>query len=111
MKLAQIILPIVDNAGKELFFEHGRLKHELMANWGGYTQVHGNGAWKSEADGVIAEPVVVYSIAMPLADVVKFREIARGVAKSARQQCVMIVTPNGDVEFVAPAENKSAQTY
>lgn len=110
MKLARIILPIVDNAGNDLFFAHQELKHVLLKEFGGCTTTHGNGAWMPPAGGLpVAEPVMIYDVAMDRAATVVFRSIAARVARVARQECVMIVTPNGDVEFVKP-ENNSAQT-
>ena len=103
MKLAAIILPIADNEGRSLFHQHEQLKHELLAKWGGYTTTDGRGAWQSQ-NRVVAEPVLKYEVAMERADVVAFRVLASSVAHAARQECVMIVTPNGDVEFVKPFE-------
>ena len=105
MKLAALILPICDNDGKSLFGEHQRLKHELLHRWGGYTVTNASGAWRAPDGAVLAEASRRYEVAMERADVVDFRGIARDVAKRARQECVMIITPCGDVEFVKP-ENK-----
>ena len=106
MKLAALILPIADNKGASLFGEHQWLKHALLQRWGGYTATDARGAWQAPDDTVLSEPSMRYEIAMERADVVDFRAIARDVAKRCRQECVMIVTPCGDVEFVKP-ENKS----
>lgn len=103
MKLAQIILPEADNKGEPLLFQHQKLKSHLLSRWGGFTSTAGSGGWLRERDNtIVAEPVQIYSVAMERADVTHFRELARQVARDAGQECVMIVTPNGDVEFVKP---------
>lgn len=102
MKLARITLPDRDNEGKTLFVEHRHLQHIIVELWGGYTCHGAGGAWAKDPETVVRESVVVYEIAMERADVLKLREVARKVCVEARQECVMIVTPNGDVEFVKP---------
>jgi hypothetical protein len=102
MKLASITLPIADNAGQSLFYQHEQLKHDLLKLWSGYTCYDVCGAWKASDERIVADASVRYEVAMPLADVTKFRTLAASVAKACRQECVMIVTPCGDVEFVKP---------
>lgn len=99
MKLAQIILPKFDNAHTPLVTQHAIVRGELLDRWGGYTMTEGFGGWRSDGKD-IAEPVNIYSVAMERAAVVEFRQWAKGVCTLTRQQCVMIVTPNGDVEFI-----------
>jgi hypothetical protein len=101
MKLARIILPIMDNQLRPLNRQHEELKDRLLADWGGYTVTDGRGAWLHEGK-VYAEQVMIYAVAMERADVVRFRTLAAEIARAARQECVMIVTPNDDVEFVKP---------
>ena len=107
MKLASIILPIADNEGEALFYEHEQLKHDLLKRWHGFTAVDVRGAWQGPDDQVMADASVRYDIAMPLADVVHLRDLASDLAIRCRQECIMIVTPNGDVCFVkSSVENK-----
>lgn len=102
MKLARIILPERDNNNESLAWQHQALMDQLTANFGGYTATKGHGGWQHPGGALQRENVWVYDIAMERQDVLKLRAIAQIVAKDARQDCVMIVTPNGDVEFVKP---------
>jgi len=108
MKLAQLILPLLDNGGHDLFEVHRDLQFHLLARWGGYTSVEAVGGWKNAHDKLFKERVVVYSIAMPLGDVVKLRALAAFFARRAKQESVMIVTPNGDVDFIHPQAEERA---
>lgn len=99
MKLARIILPERDNDNGMLTDEHGYLQKTLLERYGGFTQTSGIGGWKHE--GVIMyERVRIYDVAMERADVISLRNLAAEMATRANQHSVMIVTPNGDVEFV-----------
>lgn len=109
MKLAQIILPQIGNDGTDLWRVHENFKHELLTRWGGFTAHEARGAWLDDRNTIQAEPVVVYLVAMELGAVLELRDMARRIASEAKQKCVMIVTPQGDVDFVKP-ENNSAQT-
>ena len=103
MKLARITLPAAGNLGADLWHEHQLLKQTILNHWGGYTSFHADGAWLPPgADRPQAERVVVYEVAMALGDAPKLRAVAARFARICDQQCVMIVTPNGDVDFVKP---------
>lgn len=102
MKLAKLVLPTRDNVLTSMWGEHQDVRAMLADAFGGYTQTMGAGGWKRPDGKVQVEPVVVYDIAMERAAVIKLRDIAAEVAKLCRQGCVMIVTPNGDVEFIKP---------
>lgn len=103
MKLAAIILPLIDNAGADLFMEHQSLKHALLSRWGGYTSAETIGGWKGANGMVEGEKAIKYEVAMERADIVEFRNLAIETCAAAKQEAVMIVTPNGDVEFVHQA--------
>src|SRR6476646_2846574 len=109
MKIASIILPLIDNNGDDLFREHQSLKHALLATWGGYTSYETIGGWKGANGMVEGEKAIRYDVAMDRADVCAFREMAIEVCRNAAQEAVMIVTPNGDVEFVH-AKNEQLTT-
>jgi hypothetical protein len=106
MKLAKIVLPMLDNAGRDLFVEHRELQAILLREFGGYTSHEAVGGWRDGSGKLYNEPVIVHEIAMKLEDAPKLRDIAQAMATSARQQSVMIVTPCGEVEFVKPGALK-----
>lgn len=106
MKLAKIILPERDNNNESLSWQHQALQDLLIANFGGFTMTKGFGGWvnaeRQPFTVVMRENVWVYDIAMQRADTPKLRSLAQQLAADAKQEAVMIVTPNGDVEFVKP---------
>lgn len=108
MKLAKIILPERSNDNQLLSGVHQSLRQMLLDKFGGYTMTKGTGGWRNGAADQV-EPVYVYDVAMERADVLKLRDVARMVATDAGQHSVMIVTPNGDVEFVSPTEKYHAE--
>jgi hypothetical protein len=105
MKLARIVLPQRDNAGRTLYLQHQQLRLDLIDRWGGYTTFEGVGGWRNgERDQV--EPVWIYDVAMYCADASRLRTLAAHYAKLTGQKSVMIVTPNGDVDFVEPVQQE-----
>lgn len=104
MKLARIILPERDNNNETLVWNHEQLKRDLVGRYGGFTMTKGYGGWRSSSGSLLYETVWIYDVAMERADVQSFRQLAREVARYARQECVMIVTPQGDVEFLKPVQ-------
>jgi hypothetical protein len=102
MKTGQLILPLYDNNGHSLSIVHADLRAQLRQLFGGFTAYEGTGSWASD-NGVVNEPVMVYLIAMERQRGPELRRLAGIMAREACQACVMIVTPNGDVEFVKPA--------
>lgn len=109
MKLAQIILPKQTNiqmgcGDTTLYYAHNQLELDLAKKWGGYTAYEAKGFWQDPEGNGHFEMVVVYQVAMERADVIHLRELAAETCAAAKQQCVMIVTPNGDVEFIKPKE-------
>jgi hypothetical protein len=102
VKIAKIILPLIGNNGADLFMVHQHAKHYMLKNWGGYTSYETIGGWAGKNGMVEGEKAIMYEVAMPLADVIKLRSLASFIGYQAQQECVMIVTPNGDVEFVKP---------
>lgn len=96
MKLAQIVFP----KHPHLYATHNWLEANIIANWNGYTAFPARGMWQDANGDGHFEEVIVYQVAMERADVIKLRHLAAEAAKLGAQQCVMIVTPQGDVEFV-----------
>ena len=107
MKIASIILPLLDNDGRDLFMLHQQLKHDLLTRWGGYTSYETIGGWRGATGMIEGEKAIKYEVAMPLGDVVTLREMAARYAFLAGQEAVMIVTPQGEVCFIHPIENNS----
>lgn len=105
MKLAKIILPVLDNQGKDLFEVHRELQAALLGEFGGYTSFEGVGGWRNLHGKLYKERVIIYEVAMERAKAIELRCIAEIVVTKARQESVMIVTPCGDVEFVTQPEN------
>lgn len=110
MKLAKIILPLMDNEGKDLLEEHQHLKHALLVRYGGFTCITSQGSWKAPNGVFVSEVVQVYEVAMERAAVTEFRLLAIDYCRLCRQETVMIVTPCGDVEFVHPLPEKQGLT-
>jgi hypothetical protein len=109
MKLAKLILPLLDNEGRDLFMQHQALQHRLLIKFGGFTKTEGAGQWRNAAGKVMTENVIVYDVAMERAAVVEFRLMAQRLAHECRQESVMIVTPCGDVEFIHPPVREMLQ--
>lgn len=102
MKIASLILPNADNAGTPLHDVHACLRADLQDNFGGFTALPSSGGWLDARGVVVAETGTLYFIAM-LDDAEnerKLRSIARHVCKLASQDCVMIATAAGVVEFI-----------
>lgn len=111
MKLASIILPHAGNNSADLFMVHQLLKHELLKTWGGYTSYETIGAWRGADEfEIVGEKAIKYEIAMDRADTPKFRTLALFIGYKAQQEAVMIVTANGDVEFLHPAKEGLTDT-
>lgn len=108
MKMAQITLPLMAPVYGALSWQHEQLKRDIVNKWNGYTAWPAQGMWQDADGNGHYEEVMVYQIAMPRADVILLRALASAVAAAAGQQCVMIVTPNGDVEFIKPREKIDA---
>ena len=102
MKLARIILPERCNQNYMLTLVHSDLRRRLVADYGGCTRTVGEGSWTNDDGEIKHERVYIYDVAMERAAVQDFRALAAEIAADARQDCVMIVTPQGDVEFVKP---------
>ncbi len=105
MKLARIILPERSNDRYMLTLVHSALRRRLIADYGGCTRTVGEGSWTNDEGETKHERVYIYDVAMERAAVTDFRSLAADIARDARQDCVMIVTPQGDVEFVKPKIN------
>lgn len=100
MKMAQITMPKSHDTMPALLW----LEREIVQRWKGYTNWLANGFWEDPEGNGFYEEVIVFQVAMERADVIHLREVAAELAARGDQQCVMIVTPNGDVEFIKAKE-------
>ena len=104
-RIAQIILPKADNDGNSLTWHHVQYQKAFAHCYGGFTAYDVHGGWMHEGR-VMQDASVSYHIAMHdddgdmSGDVVKLRQLAQAAAKELKQECIFIVLPCGDVEFV-----------
>lgn len=110
-RLALLMLPAQPNPGDDMSCESyaveiGVAAHNITKRFGGYTLTHATGAWRN-GEKTLIEYVLRYEIAMydTPENAATLRDIATWAGKALRQQCVMIVLPNGDVEFVQTGED------
>lgn len=101
-KTAVLILPLRDNAGRQLAETHRTLRTVLLDAFGGYTQTLVTGAWKDDKGKVYQDDSLKYEIAMTtgVSDGQKLVEIARLACRDARQECVFVQLAAGNVVFV-----------
>lgn len=85
---------------------HHWMRDTLIDAFGGVSIYEGFGAWKAE-DRLICEPHKVYICAVPWEAKVRastmnrLREMVQHVRHMAHQDCIYVVWPNGNVEFVS----------
>lgn len=111
MRIASIVLPNADNDGASLADCHATLRALLVDSFDGYTAVASQGGWRDSSDGKLYEESgTLYTVAMDATDSneSKLLAIARMVGTMARQVCVMVTLPSGDVVF-AGCESVSAE--
>ena len=84
------------------------LRKELIHLAGGYTELPGMGAWKEPRTAqVYREPVVVFDVAVDernLETTHRLIGIARELCDRAKQSCVYLRLPWGQVLFVEPGQ-------
>lgn len=103
MRECKLILPKHDNDGRVLGAAHADLCRALLDSIGGYTCIHGAGAWRNPETGrVFNEEVVTYVVAVdPQTDHVEFlRALAAAFKVDAQREAVYFVGPDGGVEFL-----------
>jgi hypothetical protein len=104
MRIATIILPTHDNAGASLGAEADALRNMLLDSFGGFTESDTRGAWRDPATRkVYVEPSTRFDIACE--DSARTRvallDIARHMARVARQECIFLAYPSGEVDFIS----------
>jgi hypothetical protein len=99
MREARIILP----HNSKILSVHEWLRRTLVDEFGGYTWTSGTGAWCDERGEVVQEPVWIYDVAVPDCSLLthsRLHKIAETAAILARQDCVYLRLPSGEVRFV-----------
>jgi hypothetical protein len=101
-RIATLILPLRDNAGRKLTLQHANLRVALLNDFGGYTQTLVTGAWKGDGGKVYQDDSLKYEIAMTtgMSDGQKLVTIATLACRDAGQECVMIQLASGVVHFI-----------
>ena len=89
MREARIIAPIANLAARV------RLEESLTNAFGGWTKYAGIGYWHGQR-----ECIAIYDIAVDSGRELILRVIAGRFCRDAKQECVYLRLPNGNVEFV-----------
>ena len=92
LKEAKIILPVAHKDRRGLFL------YRMVEEFGGYTATEAVGGRRAPDGRVVAEPVIVVTVAIAESAVPKFRALATDAAWDWQQEAVYIVLPNGNVE-------------
>lgn len=101
MRLASIILPVLDNDGKPLSETHAYLERELLSRFGGFTTSTVNGAWLGDDGTEYRDWSRKYEVAMydTFGNRLMLEELAYALVIRARQEAIMVVMPDGTIDF------------
>lgn len=102
LREARIIAPLSGNSGEYLGAAHFDLCQSLLDTFQGYTQTEARGGWRNLGTTIV-EPVICYDVACVDTDGarVALRNIAEIFKRQAKQECVYVRFPTGDVELVS----------
>ncbi len=100
-RIAQIILPKFDNDGKSLTWQHEQYQKTFCIIFGGFTAYEVQGGWMDYSGRICQDTSVSYHIAMDDMGTIKLRALAQAAAHELKQECIFIVLPNGNVEFIS----------
>lgn len=102
-RIAQFVIPKLDNDGKTLVWQHQVYQEAFCACFGGYTAYDVRGGWMNEHGKLFHDESVSYHIAMDdtAENAAKLRKLAQAAAGELKQECIFIVLPNGNVEFIS----------
>ena len=100
-RIAQIILPKTDNDGNSLVWQHEQYQKAFCAIYGGYTSYEVQGGWMNDEGKLYRDESIAYHIAMDDMGTIKLRALAQAAAHELKQECIFIVLPNGNVEFIS----------
>jgi len=86
------------------------LEHALLGTFGGFTRSETSGGWCDDTGRYHIEPGFACDIACEpsAATADKLRHIAQTYCAAAKQLCVYLRLPNGNVEFVETAKAVTA---
>lgn len=94
MYLVQVLLPLYDNEGQRLPQDaFGKVRHELTARFGGltaYTRSPAEGLWKTEAERLSRDEIVLFEIMVPVLDRAWWRSYRKDLERRFRQDVVVI---------------------
>ena len=99
-RIAQIILPKFDNDGKSLAWCHEQYQKAFCVCFGGYTAYNVRGGWMNDDGELYRDESIAYHIAMDDMGPIKLRALAQAAAHELKQECIFIVLPSGEVEFI-----------
>jgi len=102
MRIAQVILPKLDNDGQDLQAVHYGLRRSLAKAFGGYTALDSHGGWIDDSGKLYDEPGVTYQIACEPSDANRetLRQIAVSHGRAAAQLAVFVSYACGTAEII-----------
>lgn len=106
MKLASITLPLLDNRGDSLAFVHDWLELTLVDEFGGYSKVPVQGAWRDDKTGKLyRDSSFRYEFATDAGAWQTIKYLASEAAFLAKQECVFVIDTKGEVHFIQPHDH------
>lgn len=102
MRVAYFLLPVTHHRGERYDPAHQEARGALVREFGGYTASNVRGAWKSPDGPVLYDNSVKYEVAADWTEPqrAKLRNIAERAGWDAKQQSVMLVDSDGEVQFI-----------
>ena len=91
MQEAKIILPVLDNNGRDIMHLHADLRGDLRRRYGGLTAMRGEGMYIHRIKGTMKEDVIIYTAAGEGS----LRDLAIFYGKRAGQDSVYFVDFDG----------------
>src|SRR6266478_3676925 len=103
MREARIVLPY-DTMNAFLNNANAWLEEQLIDAFGGFTCTHGYGAWRDDGGTVSSEHINIYDVAVPSGQrsLSTLARLAWTVCNIARQDCVYLRYPDGEVTLIKP---------
>lgn len=100
-RIAEIIIPKLDNDGKSLTWVHQKAMEYMARNFGGYTAIDSRGGWLDDGK-LYHDESVTYRVAMTLdgTHTSIWRQFAVNVAIWGEQLCIAVTFANGDFVLI-----------